>query len=314
MSVRDLLIQAITKRKALSAHTNAMRLVNGAGDGLPGILLDRFGLHFCAQIFDKAWHERMPAVTAVLQEEFGIDYFILKDRSDDAASDKEAIKTQVIIGQGQSAVTVVDEYGLLFGVDLNDGLNAGLFLDMRDNRYSLARHTQEKRVLNCFAYTCSFGVHARAYGARDVVNVDISKKALERGLANYKFNNLIPGPNEFVRADAGTYLSRAVKKENRFDVIIIDPPSFARLDDGVFQVKRDLPKLIYDAVQVLNDGGELFVATNFNGLTFMDIESMIEDALGKRTMKHRMRVKQDRDFPGTNTFKESYLVGIWAVI
>ncbi len=314
MNARGLILNAIGKRRHLSVHTNAMRLVNGAGDDLPGLLLDRYGLHFCAQIFDEKWHGLMPAIVSILLEAEGIDYFIVKDRSSGASSDKEAIRSRVIIGEGRSSATVVDEYGLLFGVDLNDGLNTGLFLDMRDNRYSLARHAQDKRVLNCFAYTCSFAVHARAYGAREVVNVDISKKALERGAANYKFNNILPGASEFVRADAGEYLARAFKKGNRFDIVIIDPPSFARSDNGVFQIKQDLPRLIYDALSILNEDGELFVSTNYNGLNFLDIEGMIKDALGKRKLKGRMRIQQDKDFPGTNTFKESYLAGIWAVL
>ncbi len=94
-------------------------------------------------------------------------------------------------------------------------------------------------------------------------------------------------------------------------MIILDPPSFARHEGGVFQVKRDLPKLMALAVAVLNPGGRLLVTTNYSEISHADLERILPEALNGRRVAHIQRVGQDEDFTGSNSFKESYLVGLW---
>ena len=314
MSLASLLTAAAKRREPLKTVTNALRLVNGQGDGLTGLIIDQYGQHFSAQIFDPAWHAQIRTIPDFLKKEFRPALFIVTDRAQSAASTPDAINHQIHIGTKDKALTVVKEYGLKFSVDLNDGLNAGLFLDMRHNRHAMGEKARGRRVLNCFAYTSSFGVHARHHGAREVINVDVSKRVLERAALNYELNGIIPSENEFIRADAALYIDRAIKKENYFDMIILDPPSFARSDGKVFQVKKDLPGLLANAVKILNPKGILFVSTNFNGLTHDDLEQMVIAAADGRKAGAAVRVVQDADFPGSNRFKESYLVGVWAVL
>jgi 23S rRNA (cytosine1962-C5)-methyltransferase len=166
-------------------------------------------------------------------------------------------------------------------------------------------------VLNCFSYTCAFGVHAHAQGAGEVINTDISRKVLERGKINYQLNDITLFPGELVKADSVGYLQRAFKKKNYFDVIILDPPSFARNDEGVFQVKRDMPELINLSTRVLNPGSALFVSTNYSEISYTDLEKILAGNLNGRRVRHIQRVTQDEDFFGSNSFKESYLVGLW---
>jgi len=297
-----LLNNALVKREALKKITNAMRLVNGQGDGLEGLLIDRYGTHINVQILNDKWSESIGQIQGVLNEHFSLQYLIVKYRRE------MDIKTQVLL-KGDSK-TMVEEYGLKFEVDLNDGLNAGLFLDMRANRQRLGQLCKGKRVLNCFSYTCSFGVHARANGALKVVNVDISRKILDKARRNYDINQIPTEQYEFVKNDSMEFLTRAVKKDNRFDCIVLDPPSFARHDGKVFQVKRDLPKLIGLATVVLNPSGILFVSSNCSELTYEDLERMLRGNLNSRQVKEIKRVGQDVDFIGSNSFKESYLVGL----
>ena len=170
---------------------------------------------------------------------------------------------------------------------------------------------QGKKVFNGFSYTCSFGVHARVGGAREVINTDISRKILERGKNNYQLNRLSTAAGEFIKADSVSFLQRAFKKGNYFDVVILDPPSFARHEGRVSQVKRDLPELIASAVAVLNPGGSLLVTTNYSGMSGADLEQMLTRGAKGRRVAHIQRVGQDKDFTGSNSFKESYLVGVW---
>ncbi|OGX41097.1 MAG: hypothetical protein A3G91_05480 [Omnitrophica WOR_2 bacterium RIFCSPLOWO2_12_FULL_50_9] len=309
----DLLEAALCKRQPLESHTNALRLVNGLGDGLKGLILERYGRHFAAQIFHKRWFAEKEALTDFVRSRCNGRYLIMKDRTESVSSRPEAVKASVWIEEDVSR-TVVRENGLKFGVDLNDTLNSGLFLDMRRNRQIVAGLARGRRVLNCFAYTCSFGVYCRAAGAESVVNVDISAKSLSRGRSNYELNRLVPSRNEFIRADAAQYLKRALAKDNRFDLIILDPPSFARHEGRTFSVKKDLAPLIGTAMNVLNPGGFLFVATNLSAVSHDSLEAMVRAAAQGRRIKRVQRLGPDEDFVTEGVTPESYLAALLAEV
>jgi 23S rRNA (cytosine1962-C5)-methyltransferase len=245
----------------------------------------------------------MEGIRRALISSLPVEYLIVKSRHG------LDIKEEVLAGQNSQ--TIVEEHGIKFEVNLNDGLNCGLFLDMRHNRRMVGLFSKGKKVLNCFSYTCSFGVHARLGGAREVINTDISRKILDRGRNNYQLNTLLPSPGEFIKADSVAFLQRAYKKGNAFDVIVLDPPSFARHEGQVFQVKRDLPKLMALAVAVLNPGGALLVTTNYSEISHADLERILAKGLNGRRVASIQRVGQDEDFAGSNSFKESFLVGLW---
>lgn len=301
----DKIIQAFKKRHALNEFTNAMRLVNGKGDECDGLIIDCYGSHAVIYIYQARWLNQIDAIKQILIKVCSATYIIVKDRSQSATSKADDIKSRLIYGDGPST-TIVHEYGLSFEVDVNDGLNAGLFLDMRANRHAVGKLCKGKKVLNGFAYTCAFGVHARANGAREVVNVDVSKSYLNRGQVNYALNKLPIGQGEFLRYDAVKFLTNCVKKANIFDIIVLDPPSFARFEGNTFQVKRDLSDLVKYAIECLNPKGLLFVSTNCSELTHQDLEAIVAN----RNVASIKRVMQDVDFRGSNTFKESYLVGV----
>lgn len=298
------IFKAIQRRQKLAIATNAMRLINGAGDGLEGLLIDRYHKHVHAQFLSEHWHEHKEEISRILATCFPLEYLIIKSRRG------LGIKTEVLIGS--DPCTVVCEHGITFEVNLNDGLNCGLFLDMRRNRWMVAEASQQAKVLNCFSYTCSFGLYARAAGARQVINTDISRKILGRGKRNYQLNGITASPDEFVQVDSLFYLQRALKKGNHFDVIILDPPSFARNKGKVFQIKRDLPSMMEMAVAILNPKGRLMVSTNYSEISHADLENMLARALKGRRLFKVERIGQDEDFRASNSFKESYLAGLWA--
>ena len=302
-SLKSSLNKAIGRRERMFKITNALRLVNGLGDNLDGLLIDRYHKHIHIQMLDGRWHQQAGEICRLLALHMPVEYLIVKSRRG------LKVKEEVLIGSVPQ--TIVEEHGIKFEVNLNDGLNCGLFLDMRRNRWMVAQSCKDQKVLNCFAYTCSFGVHARVGGAREVINTDISRKILERGKINYKLNCLSVVGEEFIKADSVFFLQRAFKNGNYFDVIILDPPSFARHEGGVFQIKRDLPKLITEAIAVLNPAGRLLISTNYSEINHADLERMLTRNLNGRRVGHIQRIGQDEDFCGSNSFKESYLVGLW---
>ncbi len=303
MILSKLLIKAFEYRQGLKLGSNAMRLVNGAGDGLDGLLIDLYNKHVHIQFLKEHWRKHKEEIKDALMARFPVEYLIVKTR--------RGIEFQKEILIPGHAKTVVQEQGLNFAVDLEDGLNSGLFLDMRQNRKLVREAGKNKKVLNCFSYTCAFGLQARAGGAQDVINVDISRKSLDQGKHNYQLNSLPFSGTEFMKADVRFFIERALKKGTGFDIIILDPPSFSRQRKETFQAKRDLPALTKMAAAVLNPGGHLLLATNYSAIRHADLEQILSRSLQGRKVERIQRLGQDEDFKGSNSFKESYLAGLW---
>lgn len=303
------LSQAFNLRHKLTASTNAVRLFNGQGDGIKGLIIDRYADVAIIYIYDEKLLHQLPTIVSSLEKHHSFQTIVLKERWQTSSSKPDDIRISLL--KGAQTIWQVNEHGVTFEVDVNDGLNSGLFLDMRANRQLVALTIKDKRLLNCFAYTCAFGLHAKVNGAKEVVNVDLSQAYLNRGKRNNELNSLAIDRGEFLRFDAVDFLVKAVKKENLFDTIVIDPPSFARDRGRTFQIKRDLPKLMALGIAALAPKGSLLISTNCSDITHADLERILKSALNGKKVLRVTRLTQDTDFVGTNTFKESYLVGLW---
>jgi 23S rRNA (cytosine1962-C5)-methyltransferase len=306
--IRDKLKLAFDYRASLSLNTNAMRLVNSHGDGLGGLIIDRFNKHFVVYFLETVWLSHQQIIQEFLAGSFPVDYLVFKDRTVSDKRDAAQVALKAAIDKAGSS-TVVEENGLKFKVDLHDNLNQGLFMDMRKNRRLVASFTKDKAVLNCFAYTCSFGAYCRHAGASRVVNVDISSKFLKIGEENYRLNNLPTGRSEFMREHAVHYVERAAKRNNLFDIIILDPPSFSRYAGKVFSVKKDMPHLIEKSFSALTQSGILFVSTNLSSVSRPQLEEWSYAAAkrAQRKIVETDRLSQDIDFRGSGLMKESFL-------
>ncbi len=157
----------------------------------------------------------------------------------------------------------VMEYGHHFLINLTDYLDTGLFLDHRATRRLIGERADGKRVLNLFAYTCSFGVYAATGGAERVDNVDLSNTYLDWGRRNFRANQLSPEQHGFLRADALQWLAAASGKT--YDLIVLDPPTFSnsKMMADVLDTQRDHVQLINQCIELLTPGGELYFSTNY---------------------------------------------------
>ena len=187
---------------------------------------------------------------------------------------EEREKPQLVFGSpDENLQTITMERFLRYKIDFGAGYSVGLFIDQRENR----RHVREvapKRLLNCFAYTCSFSVVAAAVGAQ-TVNIDLSKKSLERGRENFALNSLPTNDHRFVADDVQSVLPRLARKGEKFDMIILDPPTFSRTHRGkVFHVESDFEKLLLDALEVVARDGQILLSTNFSKLREKALEVM----------------------------------------
>jgi 23S rRNA (cytosine1962-C5)-methyltransferase len=169
--------------------------------------------------------------------------------------------------------TIATERHLKFAIDFGAGFSVGLFPDQRENR-SFVRHIEPKRLLNCFAYTCSFSVAAACVGAT-TLNIDLSKKSLTRGRENFALNNLSTMGHRFVADDVTEVLPRLARKGEKFDVIILDPPTFSRSPGGkTFHVENDFEKLLIDSLELTERNSHVLVSTNCSSLGEHALEVM----------------------------------------
>jgi 23S rRNA (cytosine1962-C5)-methyltransferase len=179
----------------------------------------------------------------------------------------------VIGNEGENLQTIATEHRLKFGIDFGAGYSVGLFIDQRENR-RFVRQTAPKRLLNCFAYTCSFSVAAASAGAQ-TVNVDLSKKSLERGRKNFVLNSLSTEGHQFIADDVRPVLGRLARRGQKFDMIILDPPTFSRTKGGdAFHVESDFEELIVSALELIERDGRILLSTNCETLNEQALERM----------------------------------------
>jgi 23S rRNA (cytosine1962-C5)-methyltransferase len=256
-------------------EVTAYRVLDGPGDGVPGVYLDRYGPAAVMNVYEDA-HLSQTSVTTAAQLTLdmlapaGLEAVYVKpfarDRSRLGGRPPDELHTAAPrVGRKQPESLVVQEYQSRFEVRLYDGHSTGLFLDHREHRRALSQR-RPPRVLNLFAYTCAFAAPLAAVGAR-VTNVDVSARYLEWGRRNLALNGLEPSATRFFRMDAFEFLAYAAKhREERFHLVILDPPTFAAGDRrrGVkpWKALDDYPALVEAALRVLAPGGSVFAASN----------------------------------------------------
>ena len=205
---------------------------------------------------------------------------------------------RLIVGDpAENLQIIVTERHLKFGIDFGTGFSPGLFLDQRENR-RYVRHIAPKRLLNCFAYTCSFSVSAAYVGAA-TLNIDLSKKSLSRGRENFALNCLPTLEHRFIADDVGAVLPRLVRKSEKFDVIILDPPTFSRSPGGKrFQVEHDFENLLINALELTERDSHILLSTNCSALREHALEVMARYCLkATRRAGTFHRPPQLPDFP-----------------
>jgi 23S rRNA (cytosine1962-C5)-methyltransferase len=194
--------------------------------------------------------------------------------------------------------SVVSEHLLRYGIDFAAGYSVGFFIDQRANR-QFVRRIAPKKLLNCFAYTCSFSVAAANVGAM-TLNIDLSKKSLARGRENFALNSLSTNDHRFIADDVFEVLPRLARRGETFDVIILDPPTFSRSRRGkAFQVERDFEALLLLALEVAERDGRVLISTNCADLNERALEVMARFCLKTaRRAGSFYRTPPLPDFPG----------------
>lgn len=259
------------RKWAKRTKTNCFRVYGRDIKEYP-LAIDFYAGRFCVQYFsfdrdnDEAPPELKEEINKVLSSIFETTPDLIYWRSRIKRKKMEQYEKK---GEQKKFFTVM-EYGVKFKVNLHDYLDTGLFLDHRETRRMAASLSKGKRLLNLFAYTCSFSVHAALAGATFTKSVDLSNTYTDWGRDNFILNSISAENNQIVRADCLKFLEEEVHFHAHYDVIIIDPPTISRSKkmDEMFDIQKDYPFLIANALKLLSKGGVIFFSTNFRKFIF----------------------------------------------
>lgn len=255
-------------REFIAQQTDAIRLYTG-----PDGWVERFGVDVLISYKTDAALERLK--TELCLWALNVDFkfrrvfarFLPKQNADRQTP-------ALILGDpGTNLESVAIERSLSYAIDFSAGYSVGLFIDQRENR-RFVRDLAPRTLLNCFAYTCSFSVAAATVGAT-TVSVDLSKKSLARGRENFALNAIATTDHRFIADDVMSVLPRLARKGEKFDVIILDPPTFSRTHKGrTFQVEQDFETLLLAALEVAARDARILLSTNCSTLKKTALEVM----------------------------------------
>ena len=274
--------QAKEKRSAYYQDelTTAFRLFNQEGDGFGGLTVDLYGdyavfswynsyVYQIRKVISEAFRQAFPEVLGTYEKiRFkGLDY-----------------ESAHIYGQEAPDFFTVLENGVLYQVFMNDGLMTGIFLDQHEVRGSLVDGlAMGKSLLNMFSYTAAFSVAAAMGGASQTTSVDLAKRSRELSQAHFQVNGLSTDNHRFIVMDVFEYFKYAKRKGLTYDVIVLDPPSFARNKKQTFSVAKDYHKLISQSLEILNPGGIIIASTNAANVSRQKFTEQIDKGFAGRS-------------------------------
>lgn len=287
---------SIAARSSIATQeTNALRLIDGAGDGLPGVYLETFADHWLV----STTAARIPSdVSAWLREQSHSIYH-------KCLSQQQKESPRLFHGAPVESPFLAKENGVHFEVSFQSGYSQGIFLDQRDNRQRVReRVASGDTVLNTFAYTGVFSVFA-ALGGAQTTTLDLSQPYLDWAKRNFQHNQLDPSAHYFCKGDTFHWLRRFQKQGRKFSGIILDPPTFSRDEKGkVFRVEENYGELASLAHDCLQSGGWMLCSTNCHKLSPRDFERQLRQALPKTCRFHHTPMPADfTDAP--------YLKSVW---
>jgi len=242
-------------RERVYPGLDVMRVVHGEADMLTGLVVDRYGDHLAVQVLTAGMEALQPVWLPVLEEVFRPRAIIARNDTSFRAYENLPEEVSVLAGNPADLVEV-DELGVRYAVDLRSGQKTGLFLDQKDNRLRLAPWAKDATVLDVFCYVGAWGLRAAISGARSVVGIDSSDEALAAARRNAELNG-VAGRCTFERGDAFELLRRMAAEGNRFDVVVLDPPAFAKRRSQVGQAVKGYRDINIQALHVVRPGGIL---------------------------------------------------------
>ncbi|MDO4754261.1 MAG: class I SAM-dependent rRNA methyltransferase [Bacillota bacterium] len=312
---------AFSKRIAFlkSPKTNVFRIFNGEGDGIGGLTVDYYDSHLLISYYNLGIYRYREAIRKAVRQTAEFTAIVEKKRFGDN-QDGEVLggvfSENLGMPAGEPRETeqtearnlppfICKENDVKCWIDLVNGGMTGIFADQREVRKTIRnKYAKGQRVLNLFSYTAMFSVFAALGGAKSTTNVDLARRSHELAKANYELNNLSPDAHEFITGDVFQFLESAAKSDYRYDLIIIDPPSFSNSSYGTFSSEKGLGKLIEACLKVAHKNSRLVVSTNNSRISAEKFKKIVSEKL---VVLEEFSLPQDyryaKDVEGSNYLK-----------
>lgn len=302
----DKLRNAFSKRMKYyhSKDTTAFRVFNGEGDGIGGLTIDYFDEYYLITWYSKGIYLFKDMIIKAIKSLVSFDGIYEKKRFEEngMVTDEDSY----YCGRKAPEPLVVKENGVKFAIYLNDGAMVGVFLDQKEVRKSIRdKYSNGKKVLNTFSYTGAFSM-AAAKGGAITTSVDLASRSLDKTIENFKLNNIDYKKHEIVVEDIFIYFKKAEKENIKFDVVILDPPSFATSKDNRFSAAKDYKDLVKSAINVTEDEGVIIASTNCATFNMDKFKKFIDQAFKESNKKYEIleEHKLPQDFAVTDKFQE----------
>ncbi len=269
-----------------NTDTTAFRVFNGEGDGVGGLTIDYFDGYYMITWYSIGIYTFRKDIIEALKNEVEYKAIYQKKRFD-AKGQYLDENDDFVSGEKGNFPIIVKENGVNFAIYLDDGPMTGVFLDQRDVRKTIRdKYAKGQTVLNTFSYTGVFSVFAALGGALKTTSVDLANRSLAKTTEQFNVNNIDVDGQDIVVADVFNYFKYAVKNKLLFDMVVVDPPSFARSKKHTFSVSKDYVKLLKEIIQITSKGGIIVASTNYANLNMKRFRDFVDKAFKESNSKY----------------------------
>ncbi|MCM3254446.1 class I SAM-dependent rRNA methyltransferase [Priestia aryabhattai] len=298
--------QAIASRQDFyaSEDTTAFRVFNSEGDGIGGLIIDYYDGYYVMSWYSEGIYQFKEYVIEALKSAPNFKGLYQKKRFNVKGQYIE--EDDFVAGDKGEFPLIVKENGIRFAVYLNDGAMVGVFLDQRDVRKTIRdKYAKGKTVLNMFSYTGAFSVAAALGGAAKTTSVDLANRSLAKTIEQFSVNGIDHEAQDIIVEDVFKYFKYAVKKNMTFDLVVLDPPSFAKSKKHTFSAAKDYKDLLKEAIALTKPNGVIVASTNASNFDMKKFHSFIEKAFNEKGEQYKMMEQFDlpADFKTIKEFK-----------
>ncbi|KMN44837.1 class I SAM-dependent rRNA methyltransferase [Bacillus cereus] len=298
---------ALHKRKDFykSNDTTAFRVVNGEGDGLGGLIIDYYDGYYVISWYSEGIYTFRDEIVEALQKVANFKGIYEKKRFD--TKGKYIEDDDFVAGERGEFPLIVKENGVNFAVYLNDGAMVGVFLDQRNVRKQIRdKYAKGRTVLNMFSYTGAFSVFAALGGASKTTSVDLANRSLSKTIEQFSVNEIDYEAQDIIVEDVFLYFKYAAKKKMKFDMVVLDPPSFARSKKYTFSAAKDYKNLLKETIAITENNGIIVASTNCSAFDMKKFKGFIDTAFKEMNGKYKILEEHSlpEDFRTIDQFKE----------
>lgn len=287
------------------SQTTAFRVFNGEGDGIGGLTIDYFDGYYMASWYSEGIYLFREYIYNALNEL--VEYKAIYEKKRFDTKGQYIDQDDFVMGTKGDFPIIIKENGMKFAVNLNDGAMTGIFLDQRDVRRAIRDHyAKGTNMLNTFSYTGAFSVAAALGGAAKTTSVDLAKRSLAKTIEQFSVNGIDYEAQDIKVMDVFHYFKYAARHELKFDLVVLDPPSFARTKKTIFSTAKDYPKLLADAIAITEKNGVIVASTNNASFGMKKFKTFIDKAFKDTNTKYKIidQFGLPKDFHATREFPE----------